>query len=83
MRKTLARIVRETAPTETQSSPFSQETVSQIQTLFKHISERERELAKLDGVSAAERPYFGDERPATQKVNVVPLQRPAKDRESN
>lgn len=73
MRKTLARVVRETAPTETQGSPFSEETVGDIQECFKLIAARERELADLAGATAQERPYFGGDRPTTQNVNVVSI----------
>ncbi len=72
MRKTLATIVRETAPGEGRGSPFSEGTIMQIQEAFKLIAARERELADLAGATTTERPYFGGDRPTRQTVHLRP-----------
>ena len=70
LRKTFASVVRETAPRDGVSSPFSEQTIDDIRLCLSLISERERALAAMDGVESQMRPRFVDEPQTAQVVTL-------------
>ncbi|MCV6638229.1 segregation and condensation protein A [Candidatus Albibeggiatoa sp. nov. NOAA] len=68
LRKTFASVVRETAPRDGVSSPFSEQTIEDIRLCLSLISERERALAAEDGAESQMRPRFVDEPQQTAQV---------------
>ena len=72
MRKTLTSIVRDAAPRDGMSSPFSPDTVENIRMCLGLISAREAELAETMGLSRNERPHYSDEEQAAKTLQFVP-----------
>ncbi len=68
LRKTFASVVRETAPRDGISSPFTEQTIDDIRLCLSLISERERALAEKSGVENQMRPHFVDEPQTTAQV---------------
>ncbi|WP_353570418.1 segregation and condensation protein A [Candidatus Albibeggiatoa sp. nov. BB20] len=77
LRKTFASVVRETAPRDGVSSPFSEQTIDDIRLSLSLISERERALAAEQGTESQMRPRFVDE--PQQSAQVVTLHSRKKD----
>lgn len=81
MRKTLANVVKDTAPPAGMRHPLKDSTIKDIRDCFALISARERTLQQLSGDSPAKmRPRFADE-PRTHQV--VPLKKLKKPRSSS
>ena len=75
MRKVLAQVVKDTTPpSRAMKHPLSGQTIQDIRHCLGLISSRERELAGLAGV-VAEKPYFSDEKLATEVVPIPPIGR--------
>lgn len=70
MRQVLANVVKDVTPAPGEENPLSDATIDDIRELFRLIAEREAELAREEGVTARERPYFADE---ARRDNVVRL----------
>ena len=71
MRKTLTSIVRDAAPRDGISSPFSPDTVENIRMCLGFISAREAELAEVLGLSRNERPHYVDEPQDAQPLEFM------------
>ena len=72
MRKVLANIIKDTTPDHrSMKHPLSDPTIQQIRECLGLISLRERELADDAGV-LMEKPYFTDEKPATEVISFAP-----------
>ena len=68
MRKTLANVVKDTAPPAGMRHPLKDSTINDIRDCFALISARERTLQQLSGKATAKmRPRFADE-PRTDQV---------------
>jgi hypothetical protein len=79
MRKVLAQIIKDTTPAHRgMKHPLSDNTIQDIRNCLGLISARERELADLAG-AVEERPYFTDEKPASEVVSISKLTRKKKD----
>ncbi len=66
MRKTLAKIVRDTTPSSpAYERPLKDDTIEDIRQCFNLISARERELVEAQGKSFKERPRYADEEKTT------------------
>ncbi|HGG60433.1 MAG TPA: segregation and condensation protein A [Gammaproteobacteria bacterium] len=79
MRKTLAKIVRDTTPSSSlHQRPLKDDTIEDIRQCFNLISARERELAEAQGKTLNERPRYADEEKTT---NVLKFKgyKPAED----
>ena len=68
MRKTLASVVKDTAPRDGLPSPLSETTVENIRMCFGLIAAREQEVAQALGLSGNERPYYSDEEQPAQPM---------------
>jgi len=71
MRKTLASVVKDTAPREGEPSPLSEATVENIRACFGLIAAREAELAEALGLSRKERPHYADEEPSAKPLQFA------------
>lgn len=84
MRKTLAKVVRDTTP----SSPglkrgISEETVQEIRLCLELISAREREMAEEQGKDITERPRYTDEPRSSNVVSISGLSSVKKEDDDN
>ena len=71
MRKTLANVVKDTAPPAGMRHPLKDSTIKDIRDCFALISAREQTLQQLSGKQKAKmRPRFADEPHTSQ---VIPL----------
>jgi len=81
MRKTLANVVKDTAPPAGMRHPLKDSTIKDIRDCFALISAREQTLQRLSGKPSSKmRPHFADEPKTSQ---VVPLRKIIKSRSRN
>jgi len=70
MRKVLANIIKDTTPSHRSlKHPLSDNTIQDIRTCLGLISDRERHLADVAGISQ-EKPYYTDEKPAAEVISI-------------
>lgn len=73
MRKVLANIVKDTTPAHRDlKHPLSDNTIQDIRTCLGLISNRERELADMAGISK-EMPYYADEKTSAEVVSITKI----------
>mgnify|MGYP001611111518 FL=1 len=73
MRKVLANIVKDTTPAHRDlKHPLSDNTIQDIRTCLGLISNRERELADVAGITP-EKPYYVDEKQTAEVVSITKI----------
>jgi len=68
MRKVLTGIIREITPQAGDKYPLSEQTITDIRMCLQLIAAREQELAKEQGITNIDKPYYADEPPAKKTV---------------
>lgn len=78
VRKTLAKVAKDTSVTGNAPHPLQQSTINAMRECFALVAERERQLAAQDGVAQNERPRYADEPKKTNVISFVDAKRKPK-----